>query len=360
MNRILILLAVLVAISSAQTFRFIRPVRDNIQTNGSYLYGEPRIGNSSLAHLGLDIAARYDTVFATNSGTITFVGYNPLDTVGGYEPGGGGNYITLRSMWDGKNIYMLYMHLSRPIVTTGAIVSQGQPLAISGTTGNSSGPHLHYEMRMNAAAYATLGSRRNGELWAAMPGMGAIYGFVPNAPNSTRVDITPDPKPRPPYTTYGYSLTYNFSDPYLGSDDIYNENYAIGDVKPGTYTITALGGAYTRTVTVAAGQVMSADPPSIIQDEVVVPNTITLNQNYPNPFNPSTLIRYRLPSDGSVTLKVYNLIGEVVQTLVSGWQTSGEYSVEFPQNGIPLLSSVYFYELQFGSTRILKKMMVIK
>lgn len=69
---------------------------------------------------------------------------------------------------------------------------------------------------MNTATYATPGSRRNAELWAGMTGMGAIYGKVPNAPNS-RVDISPDPKPRPrPYTNNSpYSLTYNFNDPML-------------------------------------------------------------------------------------------------------------------------------------------------
>jgi hypothetical protein len=89
-------------------------------------------------------------------------------------------------------------------------------------------------------------------------------------------------------------------------------------------------------------------------------NEYKLYDNYPNPFNPSTIIRYALPVSGNVTLRVYNLQGEVVQTLVSGWQDRGDYSIQFPQNGISLSSSVYFYELQAGDVRILKKMVLLK
>ncbi|GAB1350486.1 hypothetical protein MASR1M107_27010 [Ignavibacteriales bacterium] len=358
MQKTILFFLLVVTLTSAQSFRFKRPVKDNIQTNGSYLYGEPRYGNAALAHLGIDIAARYDTVFAAADGVITFVGYNPNDTVGGYEPGGGGNYITQRATWDGKNVYMLYMHLQKPLIASGASVLQGSPIAISGNTGNSTGPHLHFEIRMNTATYATPGSRRNAELWAGMTGMGAIYGRVPNAPNSTRVDISPDPKPRPPYTTYGYSLTYNFGDPYVGSDDIYNENYGIGDVKPGIYTITALGGAYTRVVTVAAGQVVSADPPSDITDEPGLPVELILSQNYPNPFNPETVINFSLPNDVFVKATVYDISGRDITTLLSENMPAGNHSIKFDGNTLP--SGIYLLRLTAGEFTKSIKMTLMK
>jgi murein DD-endopeptidase MepM/ murein hydrolase activator NlpD len=357
MKKLILFLIAILSITHSQSFRFKRPVKDNIQTNGSYLYGEPRYGNTALAHLGIDIAARYDTVFAAAPGVITFVGYNPNDTVGGYEPGGGGNYITQRATWDGKNVYMLHMHLQKPLVTSGTTVVQGQPIAISGNTGNSTGAHLHFEIRMNTATYATPGSRRNAELWAGMTGMGAIYGRVPNAPNSTRVDISPDPKPRPPYTTYGYSLTYNFNDPYVGSDDIYNENYGIGDVKPGTYTITALGGTYTRIVTVGPGQVVSADPPTDIEEENL-PEEFTLYQNYPNPFNPETEIKFSLPVELFVFGKVYDISGREIMTLISGDLPAGNHSLKF--NGDALPSGIYLFRLVAGGTVKIVKMTLVK
>lgn len=358
MKKLFLLLILILSIAPAQSFRFKRPVKDNIQTNGSYLYGEPRYGNTALAHLGIDIAARYDTVFAAVSGVITFVGYNPNDTVGGYEPGGGGNYITQRATWDGKNVYMLHMHLQRPLVTSGATVVQGQPIAISGNTGNSTGAHLHFEIRMNTATYATPGSRRNAELWAGMTGMGAIYGRVPNAPNSTRVDISPDPKPRPPYTTYGYSLTYNFNDPYVGSDDIYNENYAIGDVKPGTYTISALSGTYQRTVTVGAGQVVSADPPTDIKDLENLPEEFTLYQNYPNPFNPSTVISFNLIEQSVVNGVVYDIMGSEIVTLLNSEMPAGKHSITFDASNLP--SGIYLLRLIAGKNQNIIKMTLNK
>lgn len=357
MKKLILFLIAILSITHAQSFRFKRPVKDNIQTNGSYLYGEPRYGNTALAHLGVDIAARYDTVFAAAPGVITFVGYNPNDTVGGYEPGGGGNYITQRATWDGKNVYMLHMHLQRPLVASGATVVQGQPIAISGNTGNSTGAHLHFEIRMNTATYATPGSRRNAELWAGMTGMGAIYGRVPNAPNSTRVDISPDPKPRPPYTTYGYSLTYNFNDPYVGSDDIYNENYGIGDVKPGTYTITALGGTYTRIVTVGPGQVVSADPPTDIEEENL-PSEFTLYQNYPNPFNPSTVISFNLVEQSVVNATVYDVMGREIVTLISSEIPAGKHSVTFDASNLP--SGIYLLRLIAGKNQNIIKMTLNK
>ncbi len=358
MAKFLLLIFILLLPIRSQTFRFQRPVKDNIQTNGSYLYGEPRYGNSALAHLGIDIAARYDTVFAAETGVVTFVGYNPSDTVGGYEPGGAGNYITQRAVWNGKTVYMLYMHLQRPLVSSGTNITRGQPIAISGNTGNSTGPHLHFEIRMNTATYATPGSRRNAELWAGMTGMGAIAGRVPNAPNSTRVDITPDPKPRPPYTTYGYSLTYNFNDPYIGSDEVYNENYAIGDVKPGTYTITALSGTYRRVVTVAAGQVVNADPPTDIEEEQTIPVAFMLRQNFPNPFTigSGTKITFELPEAGYISGKVYDITGREIETLISREMEAGVHTVEFAGKGVP--AGVYFFRLAFGNHASAVKMIL--
>jgi murein DD-endopeptidase MepM/ murein hydrolase activator NlpD len=327
----------------AQQFRFLRPVPDTIQTNGSYLYGEPNINNPANAHRGIDIAIRYDTVYSASDGYVDFVGYNPNDTIGGYEPGGGGNYIRIKSMWEGKNVYLYYMHLTKPLVTASNNVITGQPIAISGNTGNSTGPHLHFEIRMNTPDFGTVRSRRNAELWVAISGMGAIYGHIPNALNSTRVDISPDPKPRPPYTTFGWALTYNFNDIYIGSDDVYLENYAIGDVKPGTYTITALNGSYHRVVTVNAGEVVNADPPSDAEEEVFASDIFSLKQNYPNPFNPNTTISYNLSENAFVVLKVFDILGNEISVLVNEEKSDGDYEVHFNASDLP--TGVYVYSI---------------
>jgi len=373
---LLILLIVLFNISKAQEFRIQRPVPDNIQTNGSYLYGEPSVSNPGKAHNGTDILVKWDTVYSATDGVVTFVGYSsdPADTGAfhGYEPNGAGNYIFVRSLLLNTNYYFLYGHLTRPFVTVNQNVTKGQPIALSGNTGYSTGAHLHFEIRKGSQS-STTKNKRNAELWCGISGTGAIYGRVPNAPDNTRVDISPNPKPRPPYTTYGYSLTYLFADSNIGSDDFYNENYAIGDVKPGTYTITSLNGAYRRVVTVTAGKVVNADLPTGIFDENPVAADFVLEQNYPNPFNPTTKIRYSIPTSpqsphlqgeevGVVTLKVYDILGNEVATLVNEEQAPGIYEVEFSTSTgtSQLASGVYLYRLKAGNFSQNKKMILLK
>ena len=344
-NTIIIFIISLISLNS-QTFRLNRPAKDNVETNGSYLFGEPRFQDPQNAHRGIDILMRWDTVKSASIGTVYFVGYNPNDTIGGYEPNGAGNYITIRSQWQGRWIYIYYMHLQKPLVNFNDLVLTGQPIAISGNTGRSTGPHLHFEIRLDFPQ-STSRRTKNPELWCAISGMGAIYGRVPNAPNSTRVDIFPDPKPRPPYTTFSYALTYNFNDPYIGSDEIYNENYAIGDVKPGTYTIRALNGAYLRTVTVAAGQVVNADGSSNVNFDLEIPKEFYLSQNYPNPFNSTTVISFKLPEAGNVQLKVYDILGREVATILDEYKSAGEYNQFFDAYNLP--SGIYIYQLSVNT-----------
>ncbi len=83
-----------------------------------------------------------------------------------------------------------------------------------------------------------------------------------------------------------------------------------------------------------------------------------LGQNYPNPFNPSTTINYSLKKPGFVQIKVYDVLGKEMATLVNGKKTAGNYSVMF--NGNNLSSGVYFYVLDYGETKLLKKMMLLK
>jgi hypothetical protein len=94
------------------------------------------------------------------------------------------------------------------------------------------------------------------------------------------------------------------------------------------------------------------------QQASLIPDTYVLNQNYPNPFNPSTTIRYALPNAGQTTLKVYNLLGQEMATLVNGVMTAGVHSVNF--NASSLSSGVYFFRIESGSFRAVKKMMLVK
>ncbi len=84
----------------------------------------------------------------------------------------------------------------------------------------------------------------------------------------------------------------------------------------------------------------------------------SLFQNYPNPFNPSTTIKYALPKAGNVVLKVYDVLGKEVASLVNNHQESGRYSVSF--DGSNLASGMYFYKLTSDSFTEIKKMMLVK
>ncbi|MFA7361856.1 MAG: C25 family cysteine peptidase [Candidatus Kapaibacterium sp.] len=89
-----------------------------------------------------------------------------------------------------------------------------------------------------------------------------------------------------------------------------------------------------------------------------VPNVYSLSQNYPNPFNPATKINFAIPKQGLVTLKIYDVLGREVRTLVNEVKSAGNYTVDF--NASEYSSGVYFYKLESNSFSDIKKMMLIK
>ena len=82
------------------------------------------------------------------------------------------------------------------------------------------------------------------------------------------------------------------------------------------------------------------------------------DQNYPNPFNPTTTINYSVPKTSFVTIKVYDMLGKEVTTLVNEEQKPGNYNVEFSAN--KLASGIYFYGMQAGGFVETKKLIVLK
>ncbi len=85
---------------------------------------------------------------------------------------------------------------------------------------------------------------------------------------------------------------------------------------------------------------------------------IRLEQNYPNPFNPSTTIKYDLPRDSRVSLKLFNILGQEVATLVNEEQKAGYRSVDW--NASNYASGVYFYRLEAGGFSSVKRMLLVK
>ena len=91
---------------------------------------------------------------------------------------------------------------------------------------------------------------------------------------------------------------------------------------------------------------------------LTLPNEFNLSQNYPNPFNPSTTIEFSLPKSEYIELKVYNILGKEVSTLVSKKLNQGNHTYQF--DGKNLASGVYYYQLVAGDYREVKKMILLR
>ena len=90
----------------------------------------------------------------------------------------------------------------------------------------------------------------------------------------------------------------------------------------------------------------------------LIPNSYKLSQNYPNPFNPTTNIEFSIPNSEYVSIKVYDVLGNVVADLANQNFAAGNYSVDF--NASSLTSGIYIYSITAGNFISTKKMMLIK
>lgn len=97
-----------------------------------------------------------------------------------------------------------------------------------------------------------------------------------------------------------------------------------------------------------------------VSSENSIPLNYSLDQNYPNPFNPSTTIRFSIPEAGFVTLKLYDLLGKEVATLVNEFKQPGTYDSQFSIFNSQLASGVYLYKLQTKNFTSIKKLLLLK
>ena len=97
---------------------------------------------------------------------------------------------------------------------------------------------------------------------------------------------------------------------------------------------------------------------NVSEESNSIPSEFVVEQNYPNPFNPSTIISYSIPKEGLVTIKVYNILGQEVATLVNELKSAGTYKINF--NASRLSSGVYFYSVKADNFSMVKKMLLMK
>jgi hypothetical protein len=167
------------------------------------------------------------------------------------------------------------------------------------------------------------------------------------------------------YAWYGFDMT-DRSNPVLKDSILWNGNTGIPgdsiaqDPRPRGIAFSLDGSkAYVAAFGPSQGfcQEFSLTV-GVVRQPNVVANSYSLSQNYPNPFNPSTQIRFSVAKSGFTTLKVYNILGEEVATLVSENLAAGQYSTTFDASR--LASGTYLYVLASGNQRLTNKMILLK
>ncbi len=269
------------ALTSHDHFYFQRPVNvDEVNWPlPSYRYGGNFFG-PNITHTGVDIVTPEGTpVLAAADGQILWAGRGLLFGENEEDDAYGIAIAIAHDFgWDNQPLFTLYAHLSEAKVTKGQRVKAGELIALSGNTGFTTAPHLHFEVRFDVNNYyQTL----NPELWLAPPqGYGVIAGRLTDGANipllqQAVVIINTDTNQEWHGESYSSILTVN-SDPY------YNENFVISDLPAGNYKIQVpyFGYVYQKFVTVEPGgvtyfrykgllgfsdQLPSIEPPQSIQ-----------------------------------------------------------------------------------------------
>ncbi len=166
------------------------------------------------------------------------------------------------------------------------------------------------------------------------------------------------------YRVSGYAIDPEFDDTTSGASftkvgDEFIISYTNVEILKDTSDIQS-GISYQVLTTNYTGVLMPIQPLTSVKDGKTgaIPREYSLSQNFPNPFNPTTAINYRLPAVSNVSLKVYDVLGREVATLVDGRQNAGTYSVKF--DGSRLATGVYFYRLKAGGYSAVRKLMLVK
>lgn len=145
------------------------------------------------------------------------------------------------------------------------------------------------------------------------------------------------------------------------TDFITIEMRGIGLTPDSTYSAMAFVVSNDPTAnSIALNITLRVTQPTAVQEQGHTPDAFALLQNFPNPFNPSTTIRFDIPVAGSVILKVYNILGQEVTTLVNEKLTPGRYSVTFDTGRYNLPSGVYFYRLLATTFTATKKFVLMR
>ncbi len=233
---------------------FMRPVDSNANNRGLfyYPYGSDGPDNEWRIHSGLDMPNPIgETVRAAGSGFVTWAGS------GFQQTSSYGIVVRIEHDfgYDGQRLYSLYAHLASVLVVPGQYVQAGDPIGLVGNTGNVTGPHVHFEIRLDRDEY---GSTVNPALWMVpYVGTGIIAGRVTdqNGDWVLDADVTVRDWARGLITDTTTTYIFRGTTVDMNSDPVWNENFVVADVPVGRYEVitTIYGNRVSQIVDVVEG-----------------------------------------------------------------------------------------------------------
>jgi len=153
--------------------------------------------------------------------------------------------------------------------------------------------------------------------------------------------------------------------PIIQIDNIEGFTKAVSSLTSGTYFWRVQAktddGKYSNYSNIGSFQITGVT--AVDNETNVIPETFTVSQNYPNPFNPSTIIKFGLPEASFVSIKIYNVLGQEVKSLLNDQKNAGTYSVQWNGDnnfGHKVSSGTYIYRIVAGNNVATKKMVLLK
>jgi hypothetical protein len=168
-----------------------------------------------------------------------------------------------------------------------------------------------------------------------------------------------------PLQKVGEELTHVSPQPFTGNGATFSFTYT-APASPGTFTIYANGNSVNFDGSnsgdqwnFAPNKTVTVKTATAVENSSTIPNEFSLSQNYPNPFNPSTAIAFQVMRASHISLRIYDVRGSMVTTLIDGEREPGTYKSSFNAHGLP--SGVYYYSLAADGVVIqTKKMTLLK
>ncbi|MDM8519866.1 M23 family metallopeptidase, partial [Anaerolineales bacterium HSG6] len=232
-----------------------------------YPYGSNSKGNF-LWHYGIDVQASFgNTILTIGDGVVIHAGPDDLEHLLGPWPDFYGQAVVIEhASWHDQPVYSLYGHVSKLLVAEGQTVTKDDPIAKVGSGGVALGAHLHVEVRVGANSYS---HTRNPNLWIRPDrGYGALAGRVMDA-NGFFVPVQLITLQHPETPKNYWRETYTYPNDQVNYDDMYVENFVIGDVPVGDYILKAKvdGQAISMTVSIPPREVTFVTLQSPLENE---------------------------------------------------------------------------------------------